>query len=313
MAEQLSLIDPHKLKRNPDNPRLIFRQDELEALEESISSQGILVPLTVYKDGGSYRLLDGERRWRCAINLGLSRVPVIVQPKPEKLQNIMMMFAIHNARRDWDPLPTAIKLQQLEHIFTEQQKRAPTEKELAELASMGRGEVRRLKKLLALPLEYRALLLKELEKPRAQQEITADLIIETTKGVEALSKRKLIHKKDEDRLRKSIITKFKSKVINNTVAPRKLARIARAVERGDVKEEDAIKIVSRLINDRQYSIDSAYQALAHQAELVHQLEQLIERVTTSLEEYLKEGSDSGQKFRPKVEKLEKLIRKYLSR
>lgn len=313
MAEHLTLIDPHKLKRNPDNPRLIFRQDELEALEESISSQGILVPLTVYKDGGSYRLLDGERRWRCATKLGLSRVPVIVQPKPAKLQNIMMMFAIHNARRDWDPLPTAIKLEQLEHIFTEQQKRVPTEKELAELASMRRGEVRRLKKLLALPLEYRALLLEELKKPRAQQEITADLIIETTKGVEALSKRKLIHKKDEDRLRKSIITKFKSKVINNTVAPRKLARIARAVERGDVKEEHAIKIIGRLVEDSQYSIDSAYQALAHQAELAHQLEQLIERLTTSLEEYLKEGDDSGNKFKSKVEKLEKLIRKFLSR
>lgn len=39
-------------------------------------------------------------------------MPVIVQPKPDKLQNIMMMFAIHNARRDWDPLPTAYTLQE---------------------------------------------------------------------------------------------------------------------------------------------------------------------------------------------------------
>ena len=26
----------------------------------------------------------------------------------------MMMFAIHNARQDWDPLPTALKLEELE-------------------------------------------------------------------------------------------------------------------------------------------------------------------------------------------------------
>ena len=95
MADVVTLLDPGKLERNKDNPRLIFRQDDLDALQQSIADQGILVPLTVFKEGHGYRLLDGERRWRCAIKLGLSRVPVIVQPKPERLQNIMMMFAIH--------------------------------------------------------------------------------------------------------------------------------------------------------------------------------------------------------------------------
>jgi ParB family chromosome partitioning protein len=44
-------ISPSQLDRNPENPRLIFRLDELKALEDSIKSQGILVPLTVYEDG----------------------------------------------------------------------------------------------------------------------------------------------------------------------------------------------------------------------------------------------------------------------
>ena len=176
MAEGLTLIDPRKLERNPDNPRLIFHQDELDALQESIAAQGILVPLTIYKDGNKHFILDGERRWRCSLKLGLSKVPVIIQPKPDHLQNIMMMFAIHNARRDWDPLPTAIKLEELEGIFTKQQGRKPTEKELAELASMRRGEVRRLRKLLALPKKYRKMLLAELEKPRSQQRLTVERV-----------------------------------------------------------------------------------------------------------------------------------------
>ena len=101
MAATVELIDPSKIEQNPDNPRLIFRLQELEELETSIASQGILVPLTLYQDGKRYILLDGERRWRCARKLGLHRVPAIIQPKPERIQNIMMMFAIHNARRDW--------------------------------------------------------------------------------------------------------------------------------------------------------------------------------------------------------------------
>ena len=313
MSQTLTQLDPKRIRRNPDNPRLIFRQDELETLEESIASQGILVPLTVYRDGTKYSLLDGERRWKCALKLGLRKVPVIVQPKPAKLQNIMMMFAIHNARKDWDPLPTAIKLKQLEDIFTHQQKRKPTEKELAELASLTRGEVRRLKKLLALPIKYRELLLSELEKPRAEQEISADHILEATKGAEALRKRQLISQKDEDRLREVILDKYKSKVINNTVAPRKLVRIARAVERGDVTVDAAKKVITRLIDDSRFSIDEAYEKVAHTAELEHQSEQLVDRVSFSLEEYIKLRHDVTPRLRTSLENLEKLIRKLLGR
>lgn len=132
----LKLVDPKKIKRNPENPRLIFRVEELKALEESISQQGILVPLTLYQNGRELVLLDGERRWRCAIKLGMATVPVIQQPKPDKLQNIMMMFAIHNARKDWDPLPTAYKLRDLENLFQKRHGRQPKESELAELASL---------------------------------------------------------------------------------------------------------------------------------------------------------------------------------
>ena len=95
MAENVKLISPLKLDKNRDNPRLIFHQDELEQLEQSIAEQGILVPLTVYRDGKRFCLLDGERRWRCALKLGLDSVPVIVQPKPDRMLNLMMMFATH--------------------------------------------------------------------------------------------------------------------------------------------------------------------------------------------------------------------------
>src|ERR1700735_3699260 len=118
MAAAVDLIDPRKVGKNPDNPRLIFQADELSSLEESIREQGILVPLTVYRDGKAFVLLDGERRWRCAIRLGLHQIPVIVQAKPDRVTNIMMMFAIHNARQDWDPLPAALKFEELEKIMT---------------------------------------------------------------------------------------------------------------------------------------------------------------------------------------------------
>jgi len=306
MAEVVKLVDPHRIGRNPENPRLIFHQEELTALEESIAKQGILVPLTIFQDGKDYYLLDGERRWRCAIKLGISRVPVIVQPKPERMQNIMMMFAIHNARKDWDPLPTALKLDELEKEYTKRNGKKPTERELAGIASLSRGEIRRLKKLLRLPRELREELMHELKKPRSKQQITVDHVLESTKAAEALKKRSIIGEDVESSLTKAIIAKFRTGVINNTVAPRKLVKLAQAVQRGEVAVAAATLAVEKLIQRPDYSIDSAFAETVEQVDFQHTFEQLVERLMSRIEEHQRRRYKISDKLK---EALRQLIRK----
>lgn len=310
-ASSVRTISPSRLDRNPENPRLIFRKEDLEALEDSIKSQGILVPLTVYQDGKRTRILDGERRWRCALKLGLSSVPVIIQPKPDRLRNIMMMFAIHHARTDWDPLPTAYKLRDLSDLFEKQQGRQPSESELAELASTSRGEVRRLKKLLTLPVEYQDELMSELDKPRHEQILTVDLVLETTRGAEALQKRGLISAKEEDALRKSIISKYRSGVVKNSTDPRKLARIARSVDRGEISKPIAERVAQKLIHDRNYSVNDAFSESAEHADFEHATEQLIERLVGRLTDQSARGYELGPELRTSLEKLEAAVSRLL--
>jgi ParB family chromosome partitioning protein len=285
VADNVSLIDPKSLDRNPDNPRLVFRQDDLDSLQKSIADQGILVPLTVFREGRGYRLLDGERRWRCALKLGLSKVPVIVQPKPERLQNLMMMFAIHHARTDWDPLPTALKLQDLEDEFQRRHGRAPTETELAGLASLSRGEVRRLKKLLGLPDQYREELLEELNKPRSEQILTVDHVLEATTAASQLRRRGIVDDRGEEKLRRSIVNKFRTGVIQSTVDPRKLARLARAVERQEVPMATAQRVTERLTEDDSYDINSAFHDSVEKVDFEHSVEQLSLRLQEALKEH----------------------------
>ena len=266
-----------------------FGRKYLDALQESIAEQGILVPQTVYREGHGYRILDGERRWRCALKLGLSKVPAIIQPKPGRLQNIMMMFAIHHARRDWDPLPTAMKLQDLEDEFLKRHSRRPTESELAGLSSQSRGEVRRLKKLLGLPQSYRDELLKELDKPRSEQKLTVDHVLEATTAASLLKKQKIVDSATEDRLRRAIIKKFRSGVIKNTTAPRKLARLARAVRRNEVPLKRAKAVVDRLVSDQTYDIDQAFADSIEQVDFEHTIEQLALRVMSALSEHQQRG------------------------
>lgn len=280
----VELVDPRKLQKNIDNPRLIFRQDELKSLEDSIREQGILVPLTVFRDKNKYTLLDGERRWRCALRLGLHQIPVIIQEKPDRITNIMMMFAIHNARQDWDPLPAALKLEELEKILAKAHGTPPSDKQLAAAASLQLGVVRRFKKILDLPADLRRKLMAELDRPRSEQVLTVDHAIEAVAGASRLTKSGAIPQADETPLVQTIVQKFQSGVIQSTVEPRKLSRIARAVERGEI-DPQIVRRELRKFNARpKYTIEDVFRATVEEADFSHGTEQLIRRSLARLEE-----------------------------
>ncbi len=71
----LQEIPPDDIRKNPDNPRLIFLEDEMTELLESIREVGIKVPLSVYSHGSTYVLLDanGSQAWRNPCNVGEGR------------------------------------------------------------------------------------------------------------------------------------------------------------------------------------------------------------------------------------------------
>lgn len=288
MAESVRSVSPDLIDKNPDNPRLIFHAKELDELEKSIAAQGILVPLTVYEDGNEYVILDGERRWRSARKLGLRTVPVIVYPKPERMRNIMMMFAIHNARTDWDPLPTALKLRELEDMFTSENGRVPLEAELAQLASLSRGEVRRLKNILNLPANHLKSLRAESEKPREDQRLTVDHVLEVTRASHLLRKRDVVDDAEEVRLTDALIDKFKAKTLTSTVEPRLLTKLATAVERNDVTMANAKATVDRLIVDPDYTVRDAYRDSIERADFEHGLDLASSRLADKID-----GVDPG--------------------
>lgn len=313
MADLIRLLEPKAIVPNPENPRLIFRKDDMDALQASIAQQGILVPLTVYESDSdrTFVILDGERRWRCALKLGLSSVPVIIQPEPSRIQNIMMMFAIHHARTAWDPLPTAYKLRDLEDEFRSREGRQPSESELAQLASLTRGEVRRLKNVLELPDVYHRELLAELDKPRSEQVLTVDHVLEATRGAAALQKRGVVTEDEEPLLARSIVDKFKNQIEVSTVAPRQLARIARAVERNEVSREAARSVATRLIAEPRFTIQQAFRGSVENVDFEHNIEQAAERLWQNLEEHKRRGYDAGQTLRQTLSRLRETLDRFL--
>ena len=62
-----------------NQPRRYFDLDALAALKESIAKDGLLQPLLVRPVGRKYELVAGERRYRAALELGWTEVPVTIR------------------------------------------------------------------------------------------------------------------------------------------------------------------------------------------------------------------------------------------
>ena len=159
------------LRANPHNPRILFDREPLKTLEASIVAVGILVPLTVYRDSRRkcYIILDGQRRWTCAKNIGLAKVPVNEVAEPSLVQNIVTMFQIHRLREDWELMPTALKLELLMKELKER-----NDKKLAVLTSLPESVVSRCKKLLSYPKRFQDQML----DPDPNRRLKADFFIE---------------------------------------------------------------------------------------------------------------------------------------
>lgn len=108
---------------NPNQPRKLFREEDLSALADSIARYGILQPLTVRKEKGGYQLIAGERRLRAAGRAGLRRVPCFVVETDE--QGSSLMALVENLqRRDLDPFEEAEGLLRLTKLYGMTQKEA---------------------------------------------------------------------------------------------------------------------------------------------------------------------------------------------
>jgi hypothetical protein len=150
---------------------LLFDEADMATLLSSIRKVGILVPLTVYKAEGSdkFTILDGQRRWICASRLGLAEVPINEVPEPSLVQNIVTMFQIHKLRKDWELMPTALKLGVL---MTELKEGG--DRELSDLTGLDVAVVSRCKKLLSYESQYQDTML----DPEPDRRLKADLFIE---------------------------------------------------------------------------------------------------------------------------------------
>ena len=258
-AEESELRDlpVAQIDRNPENPRLVFRSGEMEELLESIRRYGVQVPVSVYREGRKYVLIDGERRWYCCQKLGKDRIPALVQSKPSPLTNLLLMFNIHALREQWDLLTIAMKLPRVTSLLENDLRRKPTEREISNHTGLKRSVIRRSRLLADLPQKYKDDMLDELKKPKPEQKLTEDLFIEMERALKTVERALPSVIDSKDRVRKVLIAKYELGVIPNRVHFRNVAKIARA-QRVSVPTQAATHALKKLFTTNNYSIDDAF-------------------------------------------------------
>lgn len=248
-----------EISPNPENPRLVFRQEEMESLMLSIDKHGVQVPITVYRDSHGYTLLDGERRWRCARKLNLKQIPALVQEKPTELQNLVLMYNIHSLREQWDYFTIASKLERVMALYEAEEKQPANEIILSELTGLSRGAIRRCRLLLDLPDRFKVMIQEELERPKALQKLSEDFFIEMEKSLKTVTTRLPEYENDVEMIRDTLISKFRDGTISAVTDFRKLSKIATAVEGLGIAETEARKALNKIFDPvKKISIRDAY-------------------------------------------------------
>lgn len=101
------LVPVERVVAGRGQPRRRFEDEQLDELAASIRENGILQPLVVVPNGGSYELIAGERRLRAAIRAGLDKVPVVVRDATTESEMLELALVENLQREDLGPLERA--------------------------------------------------------------------------------------------------------------------------------------------------------------------------------------------------------------
>ncbi len=142
-------LDPSEIIPNAQQPRIEFRQEELDELIHSIREFGVLQPIVVRplpqpSNGAKYELIMGERRLRATKHLGLDAIPAVVKDTADDaMLRDALLENIHRAQLN--PLEEASAYQQLLADF------GITQEELAGRIGRSRPQITNTIRLLRLP------------------------------------------------------------------------------------------------------------------------------------------------------------------
>jgi ParB family chromosome partitioning protein len=145
-----------RITTNPFQPRRNFNDDALIELIRSISEVGIIQPITVRKNGMTFELISGERRFRASKKAGLKEIPAYIRLADDR--QLLELAIVENLQReDLDPIEIAFSCKRMMDEL------GLTQEQVSQRLGKGRSTITNFLRLLKLPALIQAEL-RELHK-----------------------------------------------------------------------------------------------------------------------------------------------------
>ena len=143
-ASELQRIPLSRVRPNPFQPRREFDPVELQELEASLKTSGLIQPISVRRHGDAFELIAGERRVRAATNLGWTEISAMVRDFDDR--TMLVLALVENLQRtNLNPLEEARGYRRLIDEFN------LTHQQVAEAVGKDRTTVTNLLRILGLP------------------------------------------------------------------------------------------------------------------------------------------------------------------
>ncbi|MFQ5499901.1 MAG: ParB/RepB/Spo0J family partition protein [Candidatus Zixiibacteriota bacterium] len=138
-------VSVDRIAPNPMQPRRDFDEDRLLELASSIKEHGIMQPLVVRREGSSFTIIAGERRYRAARLADMEQLPVIVIDDVSDDRLLELALVENVQREDLNPIETA------EAYRTLMERCSLTQQQMAERLNKSRSAITNCLRLLTLP------------------------------------------------------------------------------------------------------------------------------------------------------------------
>ncbi|MFF2479543.1 ParB/RepB/Spo0J family partition protein [Paenibacillus sp. NPDC058071] len=109
-------IAAHLIEEDTDQPRYQFDEAALQELMNSIDELGLLSPIKVRTtDGGRYKIIYGNRRYKACMKLGRKTIPCIVSNATDEMEIYLEQIAENLTREGFSPIEEAEAFHKLLH------------------------------------------------------------------------------------------------------------------------------------------------------------------------------------------------------
>lgn len=246
------------IEPSSEQPRKLFDDEKLIQLSESIKQHGVVQPLIVKKEGGLYKIVAGERRWRASRLAGLKTVPVII--KDFSKRQVMEIALIENLQReDLNPIEEAEAYEKLINEFN------LTQDEISRTVGKSRPAIANSIRLLTLDDKIRGMVISGfLSSGHARALLAVEDLQTQLKLAEEISKKGL-NVRDTEKLVKRTLSK------GNTVKVKKL-NVEYAAIQDKLKDLLGTK-VELLVNKKKGKIMIEYYSVEELERIVELIEQ----------------------------------------